>query len=98
MIITRVDTAFTPCHAVCPSSYLRAVYVNDVLDLFGDSESQGLLLLVPVRLGSEALNPIYIPCVKVLKIYCNIYIMYIPSTLGRGYILYSSKKVKSRKA
>ena len=45
---------------------LCAVYVNDVLDLFGDSESQGLLLLVPVRLGSEALNPIYIPCVKVL--------------------------------
>ena len=52
-------------------SLFCVVYVNDVLDLFGDSESQGLLLLVPVRLGSEALNPIYIPCVKVLLLVFN---------------------------
>ena len=45
--------------------FCSAVYVSDVLDLFEGDASQGLILLVPVRLGSEALNPIYIPCVKV---------------------------------
>ena len=47
------------------TSFLDAVYVNDVLDLFEEDDNQGLLLLIPVRLGSEALNPIYIPCVQV---------------------------------
>lgn len=41
------------------------VYIGDVLDLYKDETSKSLLVLVPVRLGGEALNSIYIPCVKV---------------------------------
>ena len=42
-----------------------AVYVGDVLDIFTSDPDQSLLVLVPVRLGGESLNSIYVPCVKV---------------------------------
>lgn len=41
------------------------VYSRDVQDIFESDQDQSLLVMIPVRLGSEALNPIYIPCVKV---------------------------------
>ncbi len=44
----------------CPSS----VYVKDVLQLFHEQCDEALVLLVPVRLGSETLNSIYIPCIQ----------------------------------
>ena len=48
------------------------VYVGDVLDIFKADLEQSLLVMVPVRLGSESLNPIYIPCVKVKWMYGRI--------------------------
>ena len=41
------------------------VYVKDVEQLFEINEGGALLLMVPIRLGGESLNPIYIPCVQV---------------------------------
>ncbi len=41
-----------------------SVYVKDVLQLFETQPDTALILLVPVRLGSESLNPIYIPCIQ----------------------------------
>ena len=41
------------------------VYVKDVEQLFETNNGGSLLLLVPIRLGGESLNPIYIPCVQV---------------------------------
>jgi cysteine protease ATG4 len=40
------------------------VYVKDVERLFEVNDGGSLLLLVPIRLGGESLNPIYIPCVQ----------------------------------
>ena len=59
------------------SCFPCAVYVKDVMDLFEEDESSGLILLVPVRLGSEVLNPIYIPCVKVYTCYVVLYMCLI---------------------
>jgi hypothetical protein len=47
-------------------SLLLSVYVGDVEDIYQSDSDQSLLVMVPVRLGSEMLNPIYIPCVKSL--------------------------------
>ena len=47
------------------SSARLAVYVGDVMDIFTSDPDQSLLVLIPVRLGSETLNSIYIPCVQV---------------------------------
>ena len=52
--------------------YPFIVYVGDVLDIFNADLEQSLLVMVPVRLGSESLNPIYIPCVKVKWMYGRI--------------------------
>ena len=44
------------------------VYLKDVEDMFkaeSSAPNTALLLLVPIRLGSDALNVIYIPCIKV---------------------------------
>ena len=41
------------------------VYIKDVEQLFEVNDGGSLLLLVPIRLGGESLNPIYIPCVQV---------------------------------
>lgn len=82
MIVTCIQTGVATCITMCPP-FFCAVYVNDVLDLFGDSESKGLILLVPVRLGSEALNSIYIPCVKVYLLtlpYCTIIMLEVSCT------------------
>ena len=49
------------------------VFKSDVKDLFTDrlvsssfpaEESGAVIVLVPVRLGSSRINPLYIPCVK----------------------------------
>jgi cysteine protease ATG4 len=40
------------------------VYMKDVEHLFDVNDGGSLLLLVPIRLGGESLNPIYIPCVQ----------------------------------
>ena len=56
--------------------YTHKVYKEDVIrtctkckNCFNptcqDKFWRSLLVLVPVRLGSESLNPIYIPCLKV---------------------------------
>lgn len=50
-------------HSHCVS--VSIVYIGDVLDIFTDDPDQSLLVLVPVRLGGESLNSIYVPCVKV---------------------------------
>lgn len=47
-----------------------AVYKEDVMQLCESPESSGtgwksVILLVPVRLGGDSLNPSYIECVKV---------------------------------
>ena len=55
---------------------LSLVYKDDVINLATECRSclnkdckdrmwRGVLILVPVRLGGEGLNPIYIPCIKV---------------------------------
>lgn len=53
----------------CPLLPPLLVYVTDVYDIFESDQDQSLLVLVPVRLGSESLNPIYIPCVKVSRLF-----------------------------
>ena len=40
------------------------VYIGDIEKLFEDGK-RSVLLLVPIRLGSDVFNRIYIPCVKV---------------------------------
>ena len=47
------------------------VYVKDVERLFEANDGGSLFLLVPVRLGGECLNPIYIPCVQVMSLSPN---------------------------
>ena len=52
-------------HYSCYSNkFPSSVYVKDVLQLFHDQYDEALVLLVPVRLGSETLNSIYIPCIQ----------------------------------
>ena len=56
----------------CLSYFLYTVYVKDVENVFKINEGGSLFLLVPVRLGGESLNPIYIPCVQVTVYYIPI--------------------------
>ena len=48
--------------------FYTTVYLKDVEDMFKAEQTgsnTALLLLVPIRLGSDSLNIIYIPCIKV---------------------------------
>ncbi|TRY95698.1 hypothetical protein DNTS_022109 [Danionella cerebrum] len=61
--------------AVCDLQVCASVYTADVLELCGAGDGalrwRSLLLLVPVRLGTDALNAAYIPCVqRLLELRC----------------------------
>ncbi|KAG9279251.1 cysteine protease ATG4D-like isoform X1 [Astyanax mexicanus] len=55
------------------------VYVEDVMRRCGGSQSEGntsVIILVPIRLGGDSLNPAYIECVKkLLQLKCCIGVM-----------------------
>ena len=69
------------CTILClTEDFLTSVYVKDVERLFEINDGGSLLLLVPIRLGGESLNPIYIPCVQVRRLALDRRVMLTNST------------------
>ena len=78
---SRIRYFHQHCTKLClTEDFLTSVYVKDVERLFEINDGGSLLLLVPIRLGGESLNPIYIPCVQVRRLALDRRVMLTNST------------------